>query len=312
VLDFDLGGLSFEPVDAAAAAKDEQPDATPVPDLDFDMEPFAAAAAPAAQAAAAPASEAAPDDGFDLAFDMDFDKPAAGEAQPEPALDKADDGLVLDLSIGGPATDVDMAGLAKEFDLPEIPSAPENNAPATELKDPLFDLDAMNFDLPATPAEASVPAAMRETATPEPAAADLKDPLFDLDAMNFDLPETPAAPGAGASEEPAAFEAGAFAMPETPAAPTPNPIPRFDMSGIDLDLPPAEGGDETMPLQQVEMVGAGEMSAAHMEMETKLDLAIAYQEIGDKEGARELLDEVIKGGNSEQVIKANAMRSKLA
>jgi pilus assembly protein FimV len=49
-----------------------------------------------------------------------------------------------------------------------------------------------------------------------------------------------------------------------------------------------------------------------MEMETKLDLAIAYQEIGDKEGARELLDEVIKGGNSEQVGKASAMRAQLA
>jgi pilus assembly protein FimV len=55
-----------------------------------------------------------------------------------------------------------------------------------------------------------------------------------------------------------------------------------------------------------------EMSAAHMEMETKLDLAIAYQEIGDKEGARELLEEVIKGGNSDQVSKANAMRAQLA
>jgi len=54
-----------------------------------------------------------------------------------------------------------------------------------------------------------------------------------------------------------------------------------------------------------------EMSADHMEMETKLDLAIAYQEIGDKEGARELLDEVIKGGNSAQVGKANEMRAKL-
>ncbi|UUZ57336.1 hypothetical protein LP419_30520 [Massilia sp. H-1] len=56
----------------------------------------------------------------------------------------------------------------------------------------------------------------------------------------------------------------------------------------------------------------GEQTAAHMEMETKLDLAIAYQEIGDKEGARELLDEVIKGGSNEQVGKANAMRAKLA
>jgi pilus assembly protein FimV len=48
-----------------------------------------------------------------------------------------------------------------------------------------------------------------------------------------------------------------------------------------------------------------------MEMETKLDLAIAYQEIGDKEGARELLDEVIRGGNSEQAARASSMRATL-
>ncbi|WGG53405.1 FimV/HubP family polar landmark protein [Rugamonas sp. DEMB1] len=46
-------------------------------------------------------------------------------------------------------------------------------------------------------------------------------------------------------------------------------------------------------------------------MDTKLDLAIAYQEIGDKEGARELLDEVLRGGSDDQVAKANAMRALL-
>ena len=54
------------------------------------------------------------------------------------------------------------------------------------------------------------------------------------------------------------------------------------------------------------------LSPEHMEMETKLDLAVAYQEIGDKEGARELLDEVIKGGSTEQVGRASAMRELLA
>ena len=56
---------------------------------------------------------------------------------------------------------------------------------------------------------------------------------------------------------------------------------------------------------------AAALSAAHMEMETKLDLAIAYQEIGDKEGARELLEEVIRGGNPEQAARANSMRAAL-
>ena len=56
---------------------------------------------------------------------------------------------------------------------------------------------------------------------------------------------------------------------------------------------------------------SGALSPAHMEMETKLDLAIAYQEIGDKEGARELLEEVIRGGNPEQAARANSMRAAL-
>jgi pilus assembly protein FimV len=53
------------------------------------------------------------------------------------------------------------------------------------------------------------------------------------------------------------------------------------------------------------------MSALHMEMDTKLDLAIAYQEIGDKEGARELLDEVIRGGSDDQIARASTMRAQL-
>jgi pilus assembly protein FimV len=48
------------------------------------------------------------------------------------------------------------------------------------------------------------------------------------------------------------------------------------------------------------------------EMSTKLDLAVAYQEIGDREGARELLEEVVRGGNAEQRERANAMLLQLA
>ena len=45
---------------------------------------------------------------------------------------------------------------------------------------------------------------------------------------------------------------------------------------------------------------------------TKLDLAAAYEEIGDKEGARELLQEVVKGGDSDQQQKARTMLSKIS
>ena len=310
LLDFDLGGLSFEPVQALDAAPAGRNDATAVPDLQFDMEPFAPLEPAAATTAAAPAASL-----DDLAFDMDFDAPAAPkQAAAEPGPADEDDGFVLDLSSGGPSTDIDMAQLAKEFELPPLPEVPQSPQ-ASDLKDPLFDLDAMDFSLadeapvtPATPAApkqdfdfstdldfatAGVPAAAAE------AQAQAKDPLFDLDTMDFGQPAAPAAP----QDDP-------FALPDVPAIPNPGtPVPRFDMSGFDLDLPASDVATETAAQEQGAAV---ELTPAQMEMETKLDLAIAYQEIGDKEGARELLDEVIKGGSGEQASRASAMRAQLA
>jgi pilus assembly protein FimV len=57
---------------------------------------------------------------------------------------------------------------------------------------------------------------------------------------------------------------------------------------------------------------ATEDYSSNAEMATKLDLAVAYQEIGDKEGARELLDEVVKGGSPEQSDKARSLLAKIA
>ncbi|WP_379679847.1 FimV/HubP family polar landmark protein [Massilia consociata] len=349
-LDFDLGGLTFEPVSSnepiamagpgAAAAQDD----TAVPDLDFALDPVTPADVTAAPAPAA-------EEPFDLAFDMGFDEPAPGTAADASAA-------------GVPGADVDMAGLAAEFDLPPLPEvveeAPAAATSSAAMEDPLFDLDTMDFGLPPTPAQ---PAAVAE-ATPfheelpaalaAPAAASAvapapagmaDDPLFDLDMMDFGSPsgQAPAAAPAAAafaqpSVEPFDFDAppaaaapastpdlddDPFALPELPAAtpagatvPMPGvpAEPSFDLADIDLDLPPADQpgavpGHDMPPPQEAEPAA---MSPEHMEMETKLDLAIAYQEIGDKEGARELLDEVIKGGSSEQVSKASAMRSLLA
>jgi len=76
-----------------------------------------------------------------------------------------------------------------------------------------------------------------------------------------------------------------------------------DLSSIGLDLAP---NDDAAPL---EASGDG---ARWQEMATKLDLASAYEEIGDREGARELLEEVLKGGDNSQQQKARAMLSKIS
>jgi pilus assembly protein FimV len=47
------------------------------------------------------------------------------------------------------------------------------------------------------------------------------------------------------------------------------------------------------------------------EVATKLDLARAYVEMGDKEGAKEILEEVLKEGNSQQQADANQLLASL-
>ncbi|MGX9220554.1 FimV/HubP family polar landmark protein [Massilia varians] len=330
-LDFDLGGLSFEPVAStepiamAGPGRDAALDDTAVPDLDFALDPITP---PDLGAAPAPASE----EPFDLAFDMSFGEPETA-AQPDVAA-----------AVPG-TTDRDMAGLAAEFELPPLPAVDEDEVPvlatAAAEEDPLFDLDTMDFGLPpaavapaavaeATPFHEEVPAILGATATSNGA----DDPLFDLDTMDFGSPAAPspapslsqpavepfefdAPPAAAAS--PAADE-DPFALDEFPTtAPAAVPSePSFDLADIDLELPSFEqpavaNADLPVPAQLSDpALEPAALSPEHMEMETKLDLAIAYQEIGDKEGARELLDEVIKGGSSEQVSKASAMRSLLA
>jgi pilus assembly protein FimV len=309
LLDFDLGGLAFEPVSPAEQTALPTPDAkdsaasNDVPDLEFDMDAFDAA--PAVPAVETPTASA--DEPLDFSFDMDFGAPPV--PNPVPQLDPhpaADDLLAHDFThVPGtaPNTDIDMANLAREFDLPDLPAAPETASPSTAPKDPLFDLDAMDFGL-----EAPQPAA-RGSAAPDlafdldhGAGADALPPLT-LEDDPFGLPAATPAP-----VESAAYAPHGMLEPQLEA-------PGFDLDLADSPLPLPEVDDEVrgLDLGAPDSAGTGaDMSAAHMEMETKLDLAIAYQEIGDKEGARELLDEVIKGGSSEQAGRANAMRAALA
>lgn len=94
-----------------------------------------------------------------------------------------------------------------------------------------------------------------------------------------------------------AIEPEPAAQPEVieavPVAPEPLPL-----AGISLDLDTGEA--DRAP---------GDAHAT--EMNTKLDLAVAYRDIGDLDGARELLDEVIKAGAPEQVERATALRKAL-
>lgn len=81
----------------------------------------------------------------------------------------------------------------------------------------------------------------------------------------------------------------------------------FGFSSIDLELPDSDAGFESADVA----VAAQAESSRWQEMATKLDLASAYEEIGDKEGARELLQEVVDGGDVSQQQKARTMLAKI-
>ncbi|WP_374106825.1 FimV/HubP family polar landmark protein [Janthinobacterium sp. NKUCC08_JDC] len=261
-----------------------------------------------------------------LGLALDPTNPLYGDTEDDAvvSLSKAagDDvhGQSMDLPDEPPAPLADLA-----------PAEPVSSVTARDARDPLdFDLDSLDFEPVSTtdpivmPGPDSKPVSAAQDAQYdasmdfgldlEPPAGPvngvgagltpLPDPLKDIDLAHFDLDE-PVAPAAApvAAAEPSLDSLFDDAQtPETLPEAIP-PAQEFDLSGIDLDLNDGKTAS----------VGVDDpLSAIHMEMDTKLDLAIAYQEIGDKEGARELIDEVIKGGSEEQVAKANTMKALLS
>ncbi len=91
-------------------------------------------------------------------------------------------------------------------------------------------------------------------------------------------------------------------LPETNAA------PEIDLSGIslELDAPPSA---ESAPVNNIAIADSADESE---DVNTKLDLVTAYIDMGDKEGARELLDEVLKEGGAQQRERAQQMLNSLA
>ena len=124
-------------------------------------------------------------------------------------------------------------------------------------------------------------------------------------AMDFNLDlGSPAEPAAPAAAAPAADPGLTFDLnldlgggdkkAEAPAA-------AADLSSISLDL----GGPGDAP------AAGGGTDPKWQEIATKLDLAKAYEEMGDKDGARELLNEVMKDGDAAQKGTAQQLLAKL-
>lgn len=91
------------------------------------------------------------------------------------------------------------------------------------------------------------------------------------------------------------------------ASPAAAATPDFDLS---LDIL-SDAGAPAKPEAIAEAAGDVGEVAGDPEVATKLELAQAYEEMGDREGARELLNEVLKEGSSTQQALARARLDQL-
>ncbi|MBC3874590.1 FimV/HubP family polar landmark protein [Undibacterium flavidum] len=197
-----------------------------------------------------------------------------------------DDGLDFDLDISEKTEEQEEFPLT----LPEM-DVVSSIKPVQEEPMPTIDFGSIDFDLGTDEKKegaAVVPdVAATELATQgvETSVPPVVEDEFDIGSLDFDM---------GDDEPPSVVEAPLLANDEVEL--------NF---GLDVEESANASSTESAPAD------VEEISPYNAEMATKLDLAVAYREIGDKEGARELLDEVIKGGSNEQIEKARKMLEQL-
>jgi pilus assembly protein FimV len=330
-LDFDLGGSvateaapadTEEVIDIAVPTTDTAVEAEALAgtDLDFQLD-FPSETTPTSL----------PESAAENTVQLDLSE-LGGDAAEDNALEMPDLGFgTLEASSPAEADDANTVS----FDLGALPDSPladeKAEASATTVEDISFDLpeisaepDVVNtsevsFDAP------SLDLPEIEAAPASPAVEDIGLPDINLgeDAPDFDKTmilnspaddeivfETPTATNETDfdldidAELPSITEAADEFIAEKPAptaiADVEESLPEIDLSGISLDLD--TGVDETS-------VSAADNESS--EVDTKLDLVTAYMDMGDNEGARELLEEVLKEGGEQQRAKAEEILKKL-
>jgi pilus assembly protein FimV len=214
--------------------------------------------------------------------EVDFDLDAASAAG-EPTTPKTVD-FAIDTTTGIDRSAQGNAAL--DFDLgsstSEEPAAAQAAAPAAapEPGGIDFDLGGTTSERPATPSTEEAPEHI---------------------ALEFDLGDTPEAPAAGGGID-AGLSFDLDGAEQTPAEKSAAPAAAekhldtisFDLGGTESAAPSTGGGD-----------------AKWQEVTTKLQLAKSFEEIGDAEGARELLKEVVAEGDAAQRAHAEQMLASL-
>ncbi|HEX5863050.1 MAG TPA: FimV/HubP family polar landmark protein, partial [Casimicrobiaceae bacterium] len=253
-----------------------------------------------------------------------FAAAAAGEAKPVQTVAEDDS----ELSIASPPAETQVSAKPPEykadkgidFTLEEEISVSPTSGVAPEVKTPAAILAGAAQEVAKSTRAADVGARnaallkagegtagrLHDTVSFEPESI----PRFDLD-FNLDEPSkpgplpmitTPAAPKP--ASKPVAEPALATVGPGAPAPQLARPAAAIELDKLDLAFDPQRSTFED-PTPSV-------LDGQWHDAATKLGLAKAYQEMGDVEGAREILQEVLHEGDDQQKAEAQALLSKLA
>jgi pilus assembly protein FimV len=156
-----------------------------------------------------------------------------------------------------------------------------------------MDLGEMDFDV--TSSRSGISALSTTAKSLDVLPENMDDLIFDVTATHAN--ET-------ASEKPAVTSPDDGSLAFTLDFPTDFKAPE----PVDIGL-----GDISLNLGGLASAAASSESKDDrwQEVATKLDLAKAYQEMGDAAGAKEILDEVLRDGDAEQRASAEAMMQQL-
>jgi len=306
--------------DVVATAEDEF-------DLDFDDDEEEEAAAEADEETGELSIDEDEIDLGDLG-DLDFDD----DAEDEPAAQAKAESAESVESAGCIAAAAHEAPDTFEFDLGDSEAAAADAPAAGVAEEPEDDAESFDFSLDDIPK------------TEAPPAEDAIDD--DLESFEFSVSETPRSEPAAAAQEPEevetfAFDPGSISSFEEKQEPAAAEEAEEEVETFDFDLGGDDSVDETDPLaaaleevdaeseaagndEDDDILDLGDIeiddsmfdtdddsgSDARDESSTKLDLAVAYEAMGDLDGAREILNEVIAEGSEDQAAKAKELLEK--
>jgi len=254
----------------------------------------------------------ASDEDFDLGLDLPGDESDAGNKPAESAESELSD-MDFDLDLGeeepkpdeAPAKQADAAAEEEstdlDFDLGELETEQESEpaqAGSEDLSDFDFELGELSTEEAEAPAEEEFSFDLETGGAEEESAAEPEQPkedsglgdmdLGDIDFGDLDLEggEAEEAPTGDAGDE----EEGEFSL---------------DLDELESSAGGADELGDLGDLDEDSLLDEGD------EITTKLDLAQAYIEMGDNDGARSMLEEVVEAGNDEQKQQAQDLLSKI-